>query len=253
MTSEYSVMLEDKTDKFNELDSMFVSLISSLTYREWRIPSMIEGEILRRCGYFSTIPNQLSKVSVIDRDSLSHELNDEKYNFDSSSDLYLTPAACIHLYPILGDLKLKNEIVTTLARVYRYEDGNFEKNNRQWEFSVREFVAVGTQEYVDNFLEQMQERLLKYARTIDNCANIELANDHFYPTKINLKKEKYQKQNNLKKELIIEVKGEKISVASFNKHGNHFSKEFNFDQNGEIVTGCVGCGIDRWLELCKNK
>ncbi|HFX4056272.1 TPA: hypothetical protein ACIEJC_001743, partial [Streptococcus pyogenes] len=77
-------------------------------------------------------------------------------------------------------------------------------------------------------------------------------NDHFYPTKLNLKKEKYQKQNNLKKELVVELGGKKLSIASFNKHGNHFSKEFNFDQKGEIVTGCVGCGIDRWLELLKN-
>ncbi|HER5554964.1 TPA: hypothetical protein ACISS5_000826 [Streptococcus pyogenes] len=252
MTSEYSVMLEDKANKFNKLDSKFISFISSFKYREWRIPSMIEAEILYRCGYFSTIPNQLSKVSVIDRNSLSNGLNNENYNFDSSSDLYLTPAACIHLYPILENLQLKDEIITTLAQVYRYEDGNFKKNKRQWEFSVREFVSVGTPEYVDYFLEYIQDKLLKYARSIDSSAKIEVANDHFYPTKLNLKKEKYQKQNNLKKELVVELGGKKLSIASFNKHGNHFSKEFNFDQKGEIVTGCVGCGIDRWLELLKN-
>ena len=38
-----------------------------------------------------------------------------------------------------------------------------------------------------------------------------------------------------------------LALASFNSHGTHFSGPYQFDNGNQIVTGCVGFGLHRWL------
>ena len=114
---------------------------------------------------------------------------------------------------------------------------------------MREFVAVGSKEYVMDFLKDFQQKSLKLAEQYNIKSSIITANDHFYPSKKNIIKEKMQKANNLKYELIID---DQVALASFNFHGFHFSKTFDFDEEESIVTGCVGFGLDRWLERVRK-
>ncbi|MBP2098940.1 class-II aminoacyl-tRNA synthetase family protein [Enterococcus rivorum] len=251
---EYATLHSKDTELRAQLNIKLMSYIKDYKVNEWTIPSLIDGDVLERCGYFSTIPNQLTKIGTLDLDKIDLHAKDNDCNgFISSSNLYLTPAACIHFYPMLETENKYNEIITTMARVYRYEDGAFVYNERQWEFSVREFVAVGSIEYVQNFLEDMKSKLLEYAQQFTDKSYLKVAHDHFYPSKKNALKEKFQEKNKLKTELVADINGKNVSIASFNFHGYHFSKEFNFDSNGNVVSGCVGCGIDRWLELIHSK
>ena len=48
-------------------------------------------------------------------------------------------------------------------------------------------------------------------------------------------------------------RGKELALASFNYHGFHFSMAFDFAKNGTIVTGCVGFGLDRWIDVLKEK
>ncbi|GAX46877.1 aminoacyl--tRNA ligase-related protein [Pseudolactococcus reticulitermitis] len=252
-TDEYSSLYANDTENLKKLDLEFKKIVKRDTMEEWFIPALIESDVLERCGYFSTMPNQLTKVSVINREKIEDLIKKKSLprisDYDNSPNYFLTPAACLHLYPMIEKHPIKNKIITTFARVYRYEEGKFEKKTRQWDFSVREFVAVGTPKFVEDFLEDMMNSLLNYAQKIYDHVYIEEASDHFYPSKNNLIKKKFQLKNSLKKELVAEYDNKKISLASFNYHTNHFSKEFNFDEDGTIVSGCVGCGLERWLKL----
>ena len=248
----YSTFYGDKTALLEKIDATIVSHIQDFKLNYWNIPTIIDGKVLERCGYFCSLPNQLTKLSVIRRDRLPSLSTlgraPLEVDFDSGNSSYLTPAACIHFYPMLEESPVFNEVITTRARVYRYEDGAFDSLSRQWDFTVREMVAVGTREYTKNFLNTMEERLFTYANSLFKNVTVREAHDHFYPSRINKVRERYQVSNNLKRELIVDVEGRDLAIASFNYHDYHFSKEFNFDDNGRVVTGCVGCGLERWIK-----
>ena len=251
----YTHLSNEQTKIFKLLEKQFSSIVEPLKLNEWFIPTLIDGDVLRRCGYFSTMPNHLTKVGVIKREILNlvsflNEISND--DIDNSDNIYLTPAACLHFYPVLERNPLQNEVITTLARVYRYEDGNFTHLERHWDFTVREFVAVGSVEYVKEFLSYMEKQIYDYALTLYNHLSIENTNDHFYPTKQNKVKERFQLKNNLKRELVAYIEGRKLAIASFNYHDFHFSKVFNFDCSGTIVTGCVGCGMERWIKMIQT-
>lgn len=227
------------TKIIKELDEKFRKFIEDYNVYEVKIPSLISEEVLKRCGYFETFPQHLTKLAPY-QDNPSYRRK-----------RYLTPAACIHIYPMLEKECKTHSCYTTVERVYRYENGKFDEPERLWEFTVREFVFVGNKDFVKKALSDIKEKALIFAKEIDKNAVICEAHDFFHPTPTNKMKEKIQLSNHMKDELLLELEGRKIAVASFNYHGYHFSRPFHFDQDGEIVTGCVGFGLERWLECCK--
>ena len=237
MGNIYSVYLEDDSEIMEKLDNKFIEMLKGYKVHKWRIPSLIEGDVLKKCGYFESMPHQLTCVHP-----LMVKESTRKWEY------YLTPAACIHIYPELQSQNLKNEVVTTLERVYRYEGGDFSEHVRNCEFLVREFVAIGTPDFVQGFLEDIKNKALSLLKELSISGSIQIGSDHFYPSSINKMARKFQIKNKLKYELVTttECYG-KLALASFNYHGFHFSKAFNFDKESKIVTGCVGFGLDRWI------
>lgn len=246
----YLCFYEEGTRLLQQLDNKFMSFVQDIKHVEIQIPSIINGEVLERCGYFQTFPQHLTMVYPL------QNIERNKDNVKNSSlgkGYYLTPAACVHIYPMM-EKNFKEELCyTTLESVYRYENGNFQNPERLWEFTVREFVFVGTKNFVVSMLENMKIEALNLARSYFPEAEINGAHDNFYPSHENKIKSKIQIANHLKDELLVEFNNRKIAIASFNYHNFHFSKAFNFDQNGEIVTGCVGFGMERWALCCEER
>lgn len=239
MNSCYKVYLNDDTKIIEELENKIQVFFNGYKTNCWSIPALIEENILVKCGYFSIMPNQLTRA--LNEMAVDLKQSNVKY--------YLTPAACLHLYPHIKSQTIKNELITTKARVYRWEDGNYTEGVRMWDFTVRECVAIGTVSFVKEFLEDFMNKAMDLAKTYNIDAQIVQASDHFYPSKENQLKQRIQLANNLKYELQVNIDGKIIALASFNYHGFHFSKTFDFDEEGEIVSGCVGFGIDRWLTV----
>lgn len=238
---------------FSYLDSNFVSFINQYNVEEYRIPTLIDREVLRKCGYFDSFPQHLTVPAHINERNFNEVVKEKgvKNEFLAGANKYLTPAACLHIYPMLeGKTFDKPLVITTKARVYRFEGGKFEDITRLWDFNVRELVFVGNAKYVRDSLGDLMNKALEFAKHITDQAYIESASDNFYPSAKNKVKQRIQKSNSLKNELIIPINGKKVAVASFNFHEYHFSKPFNFDNNGEIVTGCVGFGMERWIAAC---
>lgn len=235
----YSCFDEKDSKLINDLDQYILKEIQNIGAIEYLIPAMISKANLEKCGYFNSFPQQLTKVAPYDDNSCSEET------------LYLTPAACLHIYPMLKNGGIDKKIITTKARVYRAEN-NFDGHTRLWDFTVREIVFVGEKEFVLEELDKTKRRTKTIVDKLGISAQIVDAVDPFYPTKENIVKMRIQHSNNMKYELRCLINESNISLASFNYHGTHFSKVFNFDKNSRIVTGCVGFGLERCLVAIKN-
>lgn len=238
----------------NDLEQKFISFLGEELYQILHVPSLISGSVLEKCGYFDTFPHHLSAVcSIKNNDYIkkNHDkISEENLKYHG---YYLTPAACVHVYPMLGNnYNRKNTCYTFNEKVFRYEGGNY-GDERLWEFAVREFVFVGRKEYVLKMLGKFKSLALEFSKKIDLNSELVSASDIFYPNSENKIREKLQLANDLKHELRIPYKDKNIAIASFNFHDTHFSKAFNFDDNNQIVTGCVGFGLDRWILCCNEQ
>lgn len=241
-TQESMSLYPDATELMQKLDKSFLSFINTESVYHVKIPSLISEDVLKTCGYFSTFPQHLTFLTP-----LSSSENESR-----ASKRFLTPAACIHIYPMLKRERKIDACYTTRERVYRYENGEFEQPERLWEFTVREMVFVGSTKYVLSKLNLIKNKALSFAKTIDTNAELQSACDLFYPSKENNVQQRLQLANHAKDELLLSLDGRKIAVASFNYHGCHFSKAFGFDEQGEIATGCVGFGLERWILCCHS-
>ncbi|HHA8850680.1 TPA: hypothetical protein ACOOSZ_002101, partial [Streptococcus pneumoniae] len=98
MPDRYVEYSQNDYDNIMKLDTLFISQLDSKYKVEYhKLPSLISGEVLKRCGYFSTMPNQLSKVDIIDvsqLESLGNNRELEEIKYSSSENYFLTPAAC---------------------------------------------------------------------------------------------------------------------------------------------------------------
>lgn len=241
------------TNLLYDLDEKFKSFFSEWEYQSFTIPVMLDEEVLVKCGYFESFPDQITLACSIDQDSIPDIINGK--NLDTSCikihKKYLTPSACLHIYPMFDRKNItKNTVITTYGRVFRSENSDYDNMTRLWDFSVRELVFIGSQNFVKESLEKMKQRALLFAKKIANEARIEVAHDHFYKNYRNDIKTRIQLRNEQKFELLIPISGKDVSVASFNYHGCHFSVPFQFDQNQKIVSGCVGFGMERWVAAC---
>ena len=249
VNSSYICFDEVNTKKMNIIDDKFRNVALSFGAVEYHIPAMIDQYVLSKCGYFTKFPQHLTIAAHARRDSYK-QISDRNQMSDSTvtvSQQDFTPAACLHIYPMLENQVLSQKVITTKARVYRYEDEKFNGNTRLWDFTVREIVFIGQKHYVLDCLDQMKMISLDYTKEIGLSAKMCSAFDSFYPTKRNAVKQKLQLSNSLKCELNVKIGDNDVAISSFNYHETHFSKSFHFDNDGEIVTGCVGFGLERWV------
>lgn len=251
---EYCVFTEKETAIFNKIDTYFKNIAIQLGAIEYSIPAMISKDVLEKCGYFYSFPQQLTATAFVRPDAYEKVVQKGGIVSDymSVSDQYLTPAACLHIYPTLENVDIDTKMITTKARVYRYENEKFDGKTRLWDFTVREIVLVGTQDFVLEKLSLLKEKSWVFCQEIGLPVKLIAASDHFFPTKRNEIKQKFQISNSLKYELVVPVGDTEVSIASFNFHGTHFSKPFHFDQSGRVLTSCIGYGLERWVSAIRH-
>lgn len=248
----YNVYKQKKTNIINTIDNKIRDFLKDFDYETFQVPSLISKDTLNKCGYFSSFPHHITVAASFHSDSYENIINENNIKKEYLDDnlMYLTPAACLHVYPTLeNDNNITEKIITSKVRVFRHE-ANFDGLTRLWDFVVREIVFIGNETYVKKKLDYFKNKSLKFAREISKSAKINEASDNFYPTVKNKVKKRLQKANHFKSELIITINNSEVALSSFNYHHTHFSQAFNFDQNCKIVTGCVGFGLERWLAAC---
>ena len=115
---------------------------------------------------------------------------------------------------------------------------------RQWSFTMREIVCMGTADEARTFLEKATAAVDRLTAGIGLPLRWEQASDPFFRAS---KNPQYlmQQVDPTKFELMFD---DRLAIASTNLHHDHFGRAFDIERDGEPVrTACIAFGIERWL------
>ena len=240
---------------------------AALAAEDGHFPALVDAETLHKCGYFDSHPNAVTFIGnmVEDFDAIEEfrQANScsegsllppkEHIHVDG---MCLNPAACFPCYPSLTGKKIgTGECHSWLGRVFRYESRNISGLDRLYEFSVRELVFVGSDEYTRECRQKALKAVEELVRFFDLDAIVQTATDPFFAT-VSAAKKFWQQSQEVKNEILIPVakndgSHKQLACGSINLHGNFFGQKFDISCGDEPAhTGCVGLGIERWVLAC---
>ena len=238
---------------YKRLDSLFLSWASDFKAEEYSFPSAIKTSELNKMDYFRSFPHLVTfPASLQDDPSNLKRFSESPLGKDGVVQLtevqpirdVLTPAACYHFYVNFQNEDLQEaRYVTTRCTCYRREN-HYLPLQRQWCFSMREIVCIGTEAEVTSFLKENETKVSAFFDEIGLAIKFENASDPFFEP-IKNPQFIYQKLNPVKTEMIF---GGKLAIGSTNFHRSHFGGAFKITRAGtEAYSGCVAFGIDRWI------
>ncbi len=239
---------------FRDLDAAFLELAAPWQAREYRFPAFLSARHLERVAYFRSFPQHATFPvhlegshenlrEFADRDALDSEGRVRLARLAPVRDV-LTPAACYHFYPRFGGEELRAaRYVTTLATCFRREE-EYRPLRRQWAFSMREIVCLGTAEEVESFLARNRERVQALADGWELPITWKAATDPFFDPRRN-PKHLAQRLDPVKHEMTF---GDDLAIGSVNLHRNYFGEVFGITRAGApAFSGCVAFGLERWI------
>ena len=236
------------------LDAVFTGWAQSWNAREYRFPACIEARHLDRLDYFRSFPHLATFPVTLDgdKDNIERFVSSDPCTREGRVKLgsldavehVLTPAACYHVYVELEGVMLDAPCyVTTRATCFRNE-AEYTPLERQWNFSMREIVCLGTAAEVEDFLVRTTRVLNHFCASLGLPVEWVDATDPFFSPASNAKY-LFQKLEPVKRELVID--GE-LAIASTNFHHNHFGETFDILRgDAHAFSGCVAFGMERWL------
>jgi seryl-tRNA synthetase len=169
--------------------------------------------------------------------------------FQSMTDLVLTPAACYPVYPAVaarGPLPAGGTTVDAGgAYVFRHEPSG--DPARLQMFRQREIVRIGEPEAVEAWWGRWRERAVELLSRVGLAVELDVANDPFFGRSGRMLAAS-QREQALKFEVTCQIAGpEPTALASFNYHRDHFASVFGIELAGGAVahTACLGFGLER--------
>ena len=245
---------------FSRLDSMFQDWARACGAEEHRFPTFIAAKDLARLDYFKSFPHLVTFPVVLDDAPENLARFSQGTPMDETGAVtltgiapireVLTPAACYHFYALLQGRSLGHATyLTTRAGCFRRET-HYLPLQRQWNFSMREIVCLGTADEVKAFLQTYRERLEAFFAGIGLPVEWEAATDPFFNPRSN-PKYLLQKLDPVKHEMIYRGggrEGEGLAIGSINFHRNYFGEAFGIRRAGEeAFSGCIAFGLERWI------
>jgi seryl-tRNA synthetase len=246
--------------------ALFESVIEGLTgfisrYREpsmeiLRFPPVTNRAHIEKSGYLHSFPHLLGAVCCLhgSENEIRAVIDHSKTNGSwtealSPTDLVLAPAACYPLYPLVasrGSIPVTGLVFDVASDCFRHEPS--QDLDRLQSFRMREFVCMGSPDYVVEFRERWMARAPEFADLLGLQYQIDGASDPFFGRTGKLLAMN-QVEQALKFELLIPVRSEQQPTAcmSFNYHRDHFGTKWGIrTETGDVAhTGCVAFGIDR--------
>lgn len=244
---------------YRTLDKLFLHWASELEAHEYQFPTFIPVRELSKLDYFQHFPHLITIPVTLDISesnlkhfTAKHEGACEKIQLAEIEPIrsVLTPAACYHFY-----IQFQNETlsqpryVTTKAACFRHET-HYAPLQRQWHFSMREIVCIGSMEEVNGFLDHFQTMLTGFFEKIRLNAEWQVATDPFFNPGQN-PKALMQRLEPVKHEMVFDGH---LAIGSINFHRNYFGEAFRINRNNEAAfSGCVAFGVDRWIYAFLNQ
>ncbi|WP_341279716.1 hypothetical protein [Paenibacillus sp. FSL H8-0537] len=246
------------------LDQYIVSKIAGpLKAKLEYYPSLISISTLNKTNHFTSFPQHVLFTSHLSEDFTA--IDDFTQSVKDSGGLHVeqlesahlkpapytkNPAVCYHCYQALEAEQIKEgQIVTAVGRCSRYESNNHDAFGRLLDFSMREIIFVGSDEFVQSNRAASHTLLKECLSEWMTDGFFENANDPFFTNDYNIKSF-FQRDLEMKYELRFTVPylNSSLAVASSNYHGNVFGDSFSIKADGKpAVTGCLAFGLERWV------
>ncbi len=162
---------------------------------------------------------------------------------------YLPPATCFRLFRDLAGRDLPAPAFATLVGpCFRRE--SLPDDAHLHEFTMREVVAIAGPDGEDELRrvrDDLAEAALRLARRLGLHARLEDATDPFF-TSADRGKLAMQRLLGLKRELVVDLDGGPVALASFNLHRDFLCGRLGIAVEGEPGRSmCAAFGLERWL------
>jgi seryl-tRNA synthetase len=221
-----------------------------------RFPPVLPRRDLETVGYLKSFPHLAGSIFAFDGDEQAAGQQYERAcahedwsEFQSMSDLVLTPAACYPVYPAIAARGRLAPGGTTIdaggAYVFRHEPSG--DPARMQVFHQREIVRIGEPEAVLAWRDVWRDRAVSLLRQLGLDANFDVASDPFFGRSGRMLAAS-QREQELKFEVVVQIAGpEPTAVASFNYHQDHFADAYGIElEDGTRAhTACLGFGLER--------
>ncbi len=219
-------------------------------------PPLIPREQLETSGYLGSFPHLAGTVFAFEGDERAaaeqQELasrHEDWSDFQSMSDMVLSPAACYPLYPAVaarGPLPAGGLTLDTGdSYVFRREPST--DPARMQIFHMREIVRVADRDTVVQWRLGWRARAEDLLRSLGLELSLDVASDPFFGRTGRLLAAQ-QRDQELKWELLAPVAGgTPTAIASSNYHQDHFGHTYELQTaDGEPAhTGCMAFGEER--------
>lgn len=225
-------------------------------------PSTIKAETLDRCNHFTSFPEHIDFAAHLksDVEVLNGFANGCREHGWSSGlhegrmgqvEFAISPSCCYHCYEGMEGWQLdgRGRCTTMILACHRYEGARHQSLRRLRAFTMREVVFIGQPKYVIEARAQAEELIFQWARDWELGCTFETANDMFFTQDFSVKAS-FQRLQQAKRELLLQIPFEKNSLAVFssNFHAVTFGKAFNITIGGRpATTGCIAWGLERWV------
>lgn len=249
-----SALSGDLLDLYRMFDNLFLQWASEFNAKEYLFPTFITASELNKLNYFHSFPQLVTFPITLDMEEENLKSFSKNKPIDEEGNINLTkpspirdvmtPAACYHFYiHFNGEVLEKPLYLTTKNTCFRRET-HYLPLQKQWSFSLREIVCIGSMDEVKEFLAQNQEKIANFFKKIQLDIEWENATDPFFDPSQN-PKYLLQKLAPVKTEMVFQ---NSLAIGSINFHRNYFGETFNISREGkEAFSGCVGFGIERWI------
>ena len=239
---------------YRKLDGLFLRLAGLYQAREYQFPTFISARELAKLDYFASFPQLVTFPVCLEADEENLQTFSEDEPLDGEGRVrltttapvrdVLTPAACYHLYIHLQGQRLEGpRYLTTRNTCFRRET-HYLPLQRQWSFSMREVVCLGTADEVRRFLDSAQARVARIFEQLRLPIDWKPATDPFFRPQ---RSAKYlvQKLEPVKTEMVFQ---DRLAIGSVNFHRNYFGEAFDIRRGEqEAFSGCVAFGLERWM------
>jgi hypothetical protein len=266
-----------------QADTAFGLLASLWDAEPERHPATLSAAVLGKTGYLRSFPHQATFAVGLDParlDDFAADPGQDPRPMLGPATEILTPAACYHLYPAHEGQALGGPLyLTTVNTCYRRER-EYLPLRRQWSFTMREIVCLGTQEEAARFACRTQAAANLLCELSGLPVEWRQATDPFFRPQEN-PAYLLQKLTPVKHEATYRGSDERdLAIASVNLHFDHFGEAFGITRYGAAgISGgttppnppgkhagtsggttppnppgkhaahsaCVAFGIERWL------
>lgn len=252
LPSGQSVLGGDVFTLAARLDRLFLRWAARWTGEEIAFPPTIAAAALQKVDYFRSFPHLATFAECLDAEEQNlRAFAEAPWDGDALRltrraplRAVLTPAACYHVYAFLAGERLPaRRVVTTRATCFRREQA-YEPLRRQWSFSMREVVCLGTEGEVDLFLADWRRALERFAAAARLPVAFAPATDPFFSPATSAA-HLAQRLEPSKTEMVFEGG---LAIASLNDHRTTFGEAFGIARGGlPARSACVAFGLERWI------